>query len=680
MDLPLHPLDYKGLFEALNEPVRAQPIGPRATRALKLSPNYLSKLQVTFDKQDGNELKRYQNFDRSLEARLANPNLINITELIHLNAKTNRPKEAQIAFDTIRKLGLIPDVAAYNHLLDAYATDRNYDVALKVFSEISKEGLKPDLVSYSTLIKVCVGNKDVDAAFKLYNEMKSREIWPNQIVFTMLIQGCLASKQLDRAWKTFHHMRTEIEQPDAICYGIMIGAAARTKDAEKALDLFQEMATYNIPATVATYNNLIRACGLRADYYLEAFSLFEQMVASGFEPNIHTYRTLVEISAANSDLGRARMVWNDYVTRLDPESLNDNDVVYDSTPMKPDVIIFSQMLKMYNQVLQSSNGLDIVQEKPVETSPLPDLIKIDLTPVKTSSVVLPLLKATETSRECVLFEATHVWNLALKMVDEGYIQMTSELWMRRLYFLSLDTSKDGVEASMKYFESASGLALNIRAYKAIFYQLAKGPHFAELGLQFWDKFLAWDERLETKMIERATSPLSAIEKDEVRAKSRRTRKEMQDCFMIAAHGMLASGGDLEGAIKFLSDSKVFRQPYYLPPLQLKSISKILHAAQRKADMGDLQPLKTIKELCPMVLDDPLAAVHAALRQKTIPIKWWGWSAMGVDEDQKQALIRKHEKAEIRVAQREVGYRKKSDKHQESKAAKPVVFRGFIPGN
>lgn len=86
----------------------------------------------------------------------------------------------------------------------------------------------------------------------------------------------------------------------------MISACARTQDAEKALDLWSEMIDYNIPASKITYNNLIRACGMRSDYYEEAFTCLQQMIADGHEPNIQTFRTLMEIASKNDDLERAR--------------------------------------------------------------------------------------------------------------------------------------------------------------------------------------------------------------------------------------------------------------------------------------------------------------------------------------------------------------------------------------
>jgi pentatricopeptide repeat protein len=69
----------------------------------------------------------------------------------------------------------------------------------------------------------------------------------------------------------------------------MIKSCQKTKDAEKALDLFHQMTDSSIPQTRESFNALIRACGVRRDYYLHSFTLFNQMINEGFIPNADTF-------------------------------------------------------------------------------------------------------------------------------------------------------------------------------------------------------------------------------------------------------------------------------------------------------------------------------------------------------------------------------------------------------
>ena len=657
--------DLEIFLKAINEPVQPTPIGPNKQRALKISSSYLQKISTKFEQVDSHLEEKTAN-----NSLAPSPTLINITEIIHVNAKTKRPVEAQLAFDSLKKLNIKPDLVAYNHLMDAYASSKNYDAAIKVFEDIKKAGLDYDLVSYSTLIKVCVANEDVDAAYKLYIDMKNRKIYPNQIIFTQLIQACLRANQVDRAWKTFDHLR-EIDQPDSLTYSIMIGAAAKTSNAEKALDLFQEMSGYNIPANSATFNNLIRACGRRSDYYLESFSLLEQMLAAGFKPNIYTYRTLIEISASNNDFQRGRIIWNDYASRIQESNLNvDVNLYPEDPPLKPDTIFISQMLKLYNHAYEYPEKSNLEPEVPVGVDQL-DLAKIDLT-----CNYIPRLDTKKIcTREDIANEADLVWNLAVDLVSKGYVQMSTELLNRRLYFLTLNRSREGVQKSMEFFRESTKLyqlPLHIKSFKPILHQLKNSSLFKDLGIPFFKELIAWDAEMENCM----PVNLTLLEKEEIRAKSGRAKKDMQDCFLVAAHGMLNSK-DLAGAIDFLKQSRDFRNTYFLPPIQLKSISAILKEAQRIADFGDLEPLKTVKDLCPMVTQDPLAQVQAILRQKNVPTKWWGFKALGVSGPEKIALLRKNKRENAKIMQREMTFRKKGLAHQQNKLDKPKVFRGFI---
>ncbi|KAJ3345904.1 hypothetical protein HDU91_007191, partial [Kappamyces sp. JEL0680] len=672
LDIPVHPDDISGLFDALSEPVS----NSAASRTeLKLSPDYLQKLRVVFENSSNDSSLKVSQTNAELVETLAKPTLQNITELIFVNSKTRRPAEAQKAFDAIKTLGLVPDLVAFNNLLDAYATSNDMDESMRVFQSIKAAGLQPDIVTYSTLIKVCVSQNDVDAAFKLYSEMKAKNLYPNVIVFTMLIQGCLKTKQHDRAWKVFNHMRSEVEKPDSKCYSLMIAACAQTSDAERALDIFQEMADYSIPSSTATYNNLIRACGLRKDYYLEAFSLLEQMVAAGFEPNLYTYRILFEIVAVNRDVVRGRLLWNDFAKRMDLQSLQDTSSVYEA-PLRPDNQIFSQLLRLYHRVLSAGKPLSEEPAAP-EHSPV-DFVQLNLDLTHSGANGVPLLDSKDTSVAAIAQEGQSLWELAEKYCEMGLLSLDVDLWSRKLDLLCLDKSEAGIRNALAYFETAQTLGLEpeFKTYRGLLWQVLGSPHFKTHGKQVWDMFLEWDSQLEKRMSGASSGPLSLAEKEALRAKSKRTRRNMQDCFFSYAIAQ-SSNGDLDAALETLKESRDFREPYYLPPIELKKISRVVEEAKRRADSGDLGPLKLLQDLCPLLPQDPLAQVHAVLRRKTIPTKWWGWSAMGITKEEQAALLRKHEKANAKIHQREAASRNKASAHSANKLRRPVVFRGFV---
>ena len=393
---------------------------------------------------------------------------------------------------------------------------------------------------------------------------------------------------------------------------------------------------------------------------------------------------------------------NPHVLALSSNELEQTD----DTLLKPDTIVFSHILRMYRKVLDKKPEIvagNLGQEKLIpdlkQEDDIPDLTKFHFDPQQSSTsqvsitpqniesdlyndqeTALPLLNSKEFDPKQLEYESDKVWDLVLQFNKSGHIKMTGELWMRRLDILALDKSEQGIQKTLDFFNACqkdfASIEPTMKAYKIILKQICTSKHFKEYGSSFWARFLEWDNQHEAKMVQSVSQPLSIDQKEEYRLQTNRTRRAIQESYFMMAYGYL-DAGDLNGAITILQESVQFRQPYYLPPIHLKSIYRILDAAQKQADMGILDPLKTLRDLCPPLHEDPLHMVQKVLAQKTVPSKWWGWQAIGVDEKEKEALMRRHQKANSKIMQREMGLRRKAQFSQENKAKKPLVFRGFM---
>ncbi|KAJ3045706.1 hypothetical protein HDV00_007832 [Rhizophlyctis rosea] len=345
------------LYEVLSEPVNIpDPLGPSVAPASKLDPEYLKSLRLQLEDATRvrNELldTRLESVSNALKDPNQEPRMDLFTQLIQVNALTHRPAEAHAAFQLIEAKGLKPDEVAYNNLMDAYARVSDLEKTLEVFKQMRRAGIQPDVVTYGVLIKVLVKRKDMNSAFKLYTQMKQRGILLTQPIYSMLIHGCLRTGQIERAWKTFDHMRLKEHQPDTVTYTLMIQACSKTQDAERALDLFQEMTEKGHPVNEFTYAALIRACASRRDYYTQAWELLEQMVAQGFSLTSRTYGVLLESAAKQGDIVRARMVWNDRLSRMEAEEEERaGKIVVPGTDLRPNNHMYEHMLEAYAKAL-----------------------------------------------------------------------------------------------------------------------------------------------------------------------------------------------------------------------------------------------------------------------------------------------------------------------------------------
>jgi pentatricopeptide repeat protein len=670
LDLAVEREDVEELYRALQEPVKIR-------NHSKLSPDYLHRLHVKFENLSAQMEQSLTKRSAELSQSLARPTLEAVTELIHLNAKTKRIAEAQQAFDSISLLGLTPDLVAYNHLMHAYAATSNHEKVKELFEIIIQKELRPDLVSFSTFINSLIERKLVDEAFEVYEQMKSKGIKPNQIVFCTLIKGCLKTKQIERAWKTFDHLRS-LDTPDGITYSLMINACAKTAEAEKALDLFQEMATYGITANEATYNGLIRACGSRPDYYSDSFTLMEQMIQEGFEPSLETYHNLFEITSIQADVKRARMIWNDFIDRVDLDAPKEEELSITPKLIPHEGILLS-MIRLYtNARIRGVFKEPAMEEEEIPVLPEKVEIDLDAKPSKQKQNQLPILTATKVNSSVLAAEAEQIWELTERLASDGTIQMTGGLLAARLATICELPGEETIDFAYDFFKTKFkqyGINPMGISYKTLlrcaWYRKTKKSK-SEL---IWKEFLDWDERCEMELQRKGMdSPMTAKEKEDYRTLEARQAKVMLDCFYITARGYCRAG-DLETSIAILKKVRDFRHPYYLPPMHLKDIKNILISAQREADNGNVEPLQCLQDLIPARVDS-VDLVQTILRRKYLPSNWWGWTAMGLNDKDKESMMRKHIKQNKKIIQREMELRRKGEQARRNGDVKLKLFKGI----
>jgi pentatricopeptide repeat protein len=665
LSVPVNEKEVISLYNALQTQLESK------SSPLQLSQNYINNLQLTFSDIS---LKKYLDLNhKSIDS--PEINLPKLTQLIHVNAKTSRPKQAQQAFDSIEQLGMSPDLVAYNHLASAYSRIGDPSKVLQIIEKIKSKHLEPDLITYSILISAFIKTQNLNAAFEVYNKLKSKGLKPNQIVYSTLIKGCIVKKDFKRAWKTFDHFR-EFEKPDGIAYSIMIRCCSLTKDAERALDLFEEMSTLNIAVNQDTFNSMIKACGSRPDYYNDAFNLMEQMLENGFRLNTESFLILFEIMAENRDLKRMRLLWNDFATRID-FNIIDKEKVYETPPLLMKPFMISNVFKLYKNVLV--DGVQKGERKSIGI--MPEVIKQDINgaiePIMETQ--LPINEHVGLSKDAISREADWMWELTEKLANEGKLQMNGILLNRRLEQLCAVRGKNSIQNAYDFLRvkfSQYGINPNGSSYLYLLkVSWKKGVN--PLGQKIWQEFRKFDDDLELKLQKQCEiTPMTISEKEVARFESARTARAVSEAFLIVAKGYNKQG-DLKSAIDTLEETRDFRYPYYILPIPTTYVRNIMSNAVREYDNGNLEPLTRLEKILQKPNPNPLEKVQRELKSKHISGSWWGWEAMGVKGSEKEMIMRKQRKESAKVIQREMELRKKGDvsfgnREKKIKLFKPVI--------
>jgi pentatricopeptide repeat protein len=159
--------DVALLAKTLHLPLSLEQTGPQSITLQKLSEHHLKSLALKYNDLTDARNHILTNKHTALTKSLESPTLINLTELVQVNALSKRPKEAQLAFDHIIQIGLIPDNVAYNNLLNAYASVHDIEQMDRVIGEMRSNSIDFDIVTFSILIKCYSQTNRVEEAFEV---------------------------------------------------------------------------------------------------------------------------------------------------------------------------------------------------------------------------------------------------------------------------------------------------------------------------------------------------------------------------------------------------------------------------------------------------------------------------------------------------------------------------------
>lgn len=649
----LDPADISILHEILSMPVHNPSTGPIASKMQKLSPQHLSSLSLTYSDLESIRHQETEMRLNRLENNLAQPTLYNLTELIHVNALSKRVTEAQIAFDHITELGIAPDLVAYNHLMNAYASKNDLDATLRIMAEI-QELFTPDLVTYSTLIKCQVNVNHVEDAFKTMQTMRTNGFKPNQIILSSLIKACRQTNQIERAWKLYTHLKTEVEQPDTVTYNLMIDICSYTKDAEKALDIFQEMASKHQPVDAYTFAGLIKVCATRDDYYGECFTLLEQMTTEGFEVSPRTLLIVMNACARFGDIEKARMVWNEVVAggEVAPEFIQSTMYVYAKALVdygKGKRWVKTDEAKV--EIVESANSTAdmekdtikaILDEKDMNITRNGDVDVVDTSlALAVTSNKFPTLPETEITLDVLLEDTERIWQTVQLKLNNGTLVASSALLDSYLSVLCSVHRFDYRPKAVAFYKneytshdvSPSGVTFN-----DLIKSLVKSPTlFLSECVPVFETYIQWDKNQEAILKEMEPKP-SPMERESIRDGENRGRKSFKLAFLSMARGYCRYG-DLNKALDTVEYSQRFRGPFYLPTPTFKDLKNLVDAATKMADNGEWEPLKRVVKLCPKN-QDLMTKVQDALGRKTLPRNWWGWDVIGTSGAERKNMMRK----------------------------------------
>jgi len=264
-------------------------------------------------------------------------------------------KDPDLAFtlfdEMIYECGIQPNGMTYCALIDVCGRCGRSDLALKVLRmmlrqrEVKKQShfasdneFEHEVGAWSAAINACGKAGRLDTAIRIFHSMRSKfGVKPNIITCGCLMDCLLKSKKtnyLEEALNILVYMQEEGLEPSEVMYTSLItsaGRLARTENKKrgelvltdfgdrtqrntqgkmrmKALDVYEELLLSLTNIKHQSKNKLKTKTSDASNNLIKAFLVFQEMTATGADPDIACYNALLRACAEAGDIPKLREV------------------------------------------------------------------------------------------------------------------------------------------------------------------------------------------------------------------------------------------------------------------------------------------------------------------------------------------------------------------------------------
>ncbi|WJX22968.1 Pentatricopeptide repeat-containing protein, chloroplastic [Trifolium repens] len=243
-------------------------------------------------------------FDEMLQ-RGVKPDNITFTTMINCARMSALSDKAVEWFEKMPGFGCESDAITCSAMVCAYARTNHVDMARRLYDRAKKEKWPIDVVTFSALIKMydLVGN--YDGCLNMYLEMLGLGVKPNVKTYNILLAAMLRGKRHWQAKTIYQEMKSSGVSPDFITYSTLLRVYTRAQLGQDALDVYKEMKGKGMKVGIDLYNVLLAMC---ADVGSndEALEIFEDMKSSGTcQPDSWTFSALINVYSNSGKVSEA---------------------------------------------------------------------------------------------------------------------------------------------------------------------------------------------------------------------------------------------------------------------------------------------------------------------------------------------------------------------------------------
>jgi len=267
-------------------------------------------------------------FDEMLQ-RGVKPDNITFTTMINCARMSALPDKAVEWFEKMPGFGCEPDAITCSAMVCAYARTNHVDMALRLYDRAKIEKWPVDVMTFSALIKMYDLNGNYDGCLNMHIEMKALGVKANTETYNILLVAMLRGKRHWQAKTIYQEMKNNGVSPDFITYSTLLRIYTRAQFGQDAISVYKEMKGKGMNVSIDLSNVLLAMCAdvgcndealeifqdiknsrtCQPDSWTfsaminvysntgkvsEAEAMLDEMIKSGFEPNIFVMVSLVQ--------------------------------------------------------------------------------------------------------------------------------------------------------------------------------------------------------------------------------------------------------------------------------------------------------------------------------------------------------------------------------------------------
>ena len=302
--------------------------------------------------------------------------------------KYNRIKQAEAIFQDMKDAKIPPSKITYAIMIKAYGNEYNFDKAYEIFNEMKLSGIQANEIIYGCLLNAAVKSTKIDKALQIYDQILNSDIPMNIVLYSTLIKGYTKTKNFDKAFELYNRLLKDpnvttnticynaildccVEcgdinmmnkiyedfkeraindensaQPDLITYSTVIKGYAKLKNIDKVLDIYNYLRGRDDFELDEVMFNTILDGMQKAEKYVEALKVYEDMKSRNIKKSNATYSILIKIHSKMNSVEKAVQVYN--------EMLENN--------IKPSLITYTSILQILIKSKRIQNAIDIFDE------------------------------------------------------------------------------------------------------------------------------------------------------------------------------------------------------------------------------------------------------------------------------------------------------------------------------